>query len=132
MKRTSTITELYHLTPETPFQLRGQSHIIVRHLTANPFTGEVYDEPRTFVECWSYSTLIAAYDVRGEEMYENPDARNMSRTTTRHLGEFHRFITRLFGEAYITFAADPHERNRWDYSTGPLISPYSAWGCFAC
>lgn len=58
MKRAASITELYHLMPDTPYQLRGQS--------------------------------------------------------------------------YITFAADPHERNRWDYSTGPLVSPYSAWGCFAC
>lgn len=132
MKRTSSITELYHLTPDTPFQLRGQSHIIVRSLTVNSLTGELFNAPRTYVECWSYSTLIAVYDVRGEALYEHEDARNMSRTTTRHLGEFHEFITRLFGEAYITFAADPHECNRWDYSTGPLISPRSAWGCFAC
>lgn len=132
MKRAATITELYHLMPDIAYQLRGQSHIIVRTLTSNPITGEVYDSPRTLVECWSYSTLIAVYDVRGEEMFEHEDARNMSRTTTRHLGEFHAFITRLFGEAYITHTADPHEVGRWDYSTGPLISPYSAWGCFAC
>lgn len=132
MKRTSSITELYHLTPDTPFQLRGQSHIIVRTLTSNAIAGEVFDSPRTFVECWSYSTLIAVYDVRGEEMFEHEDARNMTRTTKRHLNEFRRFITRLFGEAYITHTADPHECNRWDYSTGPLISPYSVWGCFAC
>lgn len=132
MKRAATITELYHLTPGTAFQLRGQSHIIVRTLTSNPITGEVFAEPRTMVECWSYSTLIALYDVRGEAMHEHEDARNMSRTTTRHLAEFHEFITRMFGEAYITFAADPHERNRWDYSTGPLISPRSEWGRFAC
>lgn len=132
MKRTSSITELYHLTPDTPFQLRGQSHIIARSLTSNPITGEAFEAPRTLVERWSYSALIAVYDVRSEELFEHEDARNMSRTTTRHLGEFHEFITRLFGEAYITHTADPHERNRWDYSTGPLISPYSAWGCFAC
>lgn len=132
MKRTSSITELYHLMPDTPYQLRGQSHIIVRSLTANPITCEMFNAPRTFVECYSYSTLIAVYDVRGEVMYEHEDARNMSRTTTRHLACFHEFITRMFGEAYITFAADPHECNRWDYSTGPIISPYSAWGCFAC
>lgn len=132
MKNVATITELYHLTPNTPFQLRGQSHIIVRSLMSNPITGEVFAEPRTLVECWSYSTLIAVYDVRGEAMYEHEDARNMSRTTARHLGKFHEFITHLFGEAYITFAADPHEPIQWDYSTGPLISPRSAWGGFAC
>lgn len=87
MKRAASITELYHLTPDTAFQLRGQSHIIVRQLTTDAITGEVFDEPRTFVERWSYSTLIAA---------------------------------------------DPHEVGRWDYSTGPLISLRSAWGCFAC
>lgn len=132
MKRTSTITELYHLTPDTPFQLRGQSHIIARSLTVNPITYEMFNAPRTFVECWSYSALVAVYDVRGEAMYEHEDAHNMSRTTTRHLCKFHGFVTRLFGEAYITFAADPHEPNRWGCSTGPLISPRSAWGCFAC
>ena len=132
MKRAATITELYHLTPDTAFQLRGQSHIIARALTSNPITGESFESPRTFVECYSYSTLIAVYDVRGEELFEHQDAHNMSRSTTRHLREFHRFISRMFGEAYITFAADPHEPNRWDYSTGPLISPRSAWGCFAC
>lgn len=132
MERTSSITELYHLTPDTPFQLRGQSHIIARQLTVNPITCEMFNAPRTFVECWSYSTLIAVYDVRGEAMYEHEDARNMSHTTTRHLNEFHRFITRLFGETYITYTADPHECGRWDYSTGPIIPPRSVWGCSAC
>lgn len=132
MKSVATITELYHLTPNTPFQLRGQSHIIVRPLTSNPITGESFAEPRTLVECYSYSTLIGAYDVRGEVLFEHTEARNMSRTTTRHLAEFHKFITRMFGEAYITFAAEAHEPNRWDYSTGPFISHRSAWGCFAC
>lgn len=128
MKRAASITELYHLTPDTPFQLRGQSYAIARTLTTNAITGEVFESPRTLVECYSYSTLIAVYDVRGETMYEHEDARNMSRTTTRHLGEFHKFITRMFGETCIEFAADPHECGRWDYSTGPLISPRSAWG----